>query len=117
MDGFDALRSLEKGKFSAVMLDPPAFIKRRKDIKAGTEAYLRLNTMAMSLLARHGVLATCSCSQHLSLEDLTDIVRRAGLKASRSVRILETGHQGPDHPVHPAIPETAYLKGLLCWVE
>jgi 23S rRNA (cytosine1962-C5)-methyltransferase len=117
MDGFDALKSLERGRFSAIMLDPPAFIKRRKDIKTGLEAYLRLNTLAMSLLGRQGVLATCSCSQHLSLADLTDIVRRAGLKASRSVRILETGHQGPDHPVHPAIPETAYLKGLVCWVE
>jgi 23S rRNA (cytosine1962-C5)-methyltransferase len=116
-DGFDALKSMERGRFSAIMLDPPAFIKRKKDLAAGQEAYLRLNTLALPLLASGGILATCSCSQHLPLQVLTDIVRRAGLKASRSVRILEVGQQGPDHPVHPAMPETSYLKGLICWVE
>jgi 23S rRNA (cytosine1962-C5)-methyltransferase len=116
-DGFEALKILPKGRYSAIALDPPAFIKRKKDLAAGQEAYLRLNTMAMALIAPGGVLATFSCSHHLSLQTLTDIVRRAGLKTSRTVRILETCHQGPDHPIHPAMPETAYLKGLICWVE
>jgi 23S rRNA (cytosine1962-C5)-methyltransferase len=116
-DGFDALKSMKPNRFGAIMLDPPAFIKRKKDLAAGHEAYLRLNTMAVSLISPGGVLSTCSCSQHLSLQDLTDIVRRSGLKAGRTLRILEIGHQGPDHPVHPSMPESAYLKGLICWVE
>ncbi|NDY42142.1 class I SAM-dependent rRNA methyltransferase [Dissulfurirhabdus thermomarina] len=98
--------------FDVVVLDPPAFIKRRRDAAAGRAAYLRLNRAAMELVADGGLLVSASCSHHLARAELVDIVRRAALRAGRRARIVFEGHQGPDHPVHPAIPETAYLKAL-----
>ncbi|MFP4515271.1 MAG: class I SAM-dependent rRNA methyltransferase [Desulfovibrionales bacterium] len=116
-DGFDVLKSMRGERFSVVMLDPPAFIKRKKDVPSGMEAYTRLNTLALNLVQKSGILISCSCSQHLSLDGLMNIVRRSGLKSGRNIRVLEFGHQDRDHPVHPAMPETNYLKAVVCWVE
>jgi 23S rRNA (cytosine1962-C5)-methyltransferase len=117
-DVFDALKSFlhQKETFDLIILDPPAFIKKRKDIEQGIIAYLRLNELALQLLSENGILISCSCSLHLPQEQLTDIIRRASLKTKRKTRILEVGLQGMDHPIHPAIPETAYLKALFCFV-
>ncbi len=98
--------------FDMVILDPPAFIKKRKDAQAGLTAYYRINEMALRLLAANGILISCSCSSHLSREDLLELVSQAGLKAGRRTQLIAQGHQGPDHPIHPAIPETEYLKAL-----
>jgi 23S rRNA (cytosine1962-C5)-methyltransferase len=113
-DAFDALKDLkEKGeKFGVVVLDPPAFVKRRKDLAAGREAYRRLNQLAMQVLERDGVLISCSCSHHMSAEDLLGAVQSAARHLDRDAQVLEQGMQAPDHPVHPAIPETAYLKAF-----
>ncbi|RME34946.1 MAG: class I SAM-dependent rRNA methyltransferase [Gammaproteobacteria bacterium] len=113
-DAFDVLKELRAGgaKFDLVVLDPPAFIKRRKDYKSGLEAYRRLNQMALQVLEDEGILVTASCSWHLQEKDLTDLLRRSALYLNRDLQLLEPGSQGPDHPVHPAIPETRYLK---CW--
>jgi 23S rRNA (cytosine1962-C5)-methyltransferase len=113
-DAFDALRTLaaEGRRFDVVVLDPPAFIKRRKDQKAGEEAYRRVNQLAMEVLRPDGVLVSASCSFHLPREALQDAMLRAARRQGRGLQILEEGHQGPDHPVHPAIPETAYLKAF-----
>ena len=100
----------EKELFDVIILDPPAFIKRRKDLKEGLNAYRRLNQMAVKLLNPGGILISASCSLHLTRENLVDILRTSGFRDDRMLQILEQGHQGPDHPVHPAIPETDYLK-------
>ena len=114
-DAFDVLRALaaDGEKFDVVVLDPPAFIKLKKDHKAGEEAYQRVNALAMDVLKQDGVLVSASCSYHLPAESLQDAMLRAARRQGRSLQILEQGHQGPDHPVHPAIPETAYLKAFV----
>jgi 23S rRNA (cytosine1962-C5)-methyltransferase len=117
-DAFDALESLHAAgeKFDCVIIDPPAFIKRRKDAPKGEAAYKRLNQIAMQLLTRDGLLVTCSCSYHLEADKLLDAVQKAGRHIGRFVQIVATGGQSPDHPVHPAIPETRYLKAYLARV-
>jgi 23S rRNA (cytosine1962-C5)-methyltransferase len=115
-DAFDVLRDLQgQGQtFDVVVVDPPAFIKRRKDIKSGEQGYLRLNRLALQLLVPGGILISCSCSMHLAEARLQSIVHQAASQSGRHLQILERGFQAPDHPVHPAIPETAYLKALFC---
>jgi 23S rRNA (cytosine1962-C5)-methyltransferase len=93
-------------------LDPPAFIKRRKDEREGTRAYERLNRLGLALLEPGGLLITSSCSFHLSRDAFLRTVQSAARRTERELQLLLTGAQGPDHPVHPAIPETAYLKTL-----
>ncbi len=117
-DAFDALQSLrEQGRrFDVVVLDPPAFIKRKKDIPRGQAAYRKLNQLALALLEDEGLLVSCSCSYHLAPEALTEILQAAARHSGCGVQILETGGQSPDHPVHPAVPETRYLKAFFCRV-
>lgn len=113
-DAFDALKQLKASgrKFDVVVLDPPAFIKRKKDLKEGTLAYRRLNEAAMGLLEKDGLLVTASCSFHMDRDKLLRTVQQAGRHADRHLQLLQVGQQGPDHPVHPAILETAYLKAF-----
>jgi 23S rRNA (cytosine1962-C5)-methyltransferase len=113
-DAFDVLKSLREARerFEVVIVDPPAFIKRRKDAKEGTLAYRRLNEMAMQVLERDGILVSCSCSQLLSREVLVQTLLQGARHLDRNLVILEQGRAGPDHPVHPAIPETDYLKAV-----
>jgi 23S rRNA (cytosine1962-C5)-methyltransferase len=99
--------------FDIVCLDPPAFIKRKKDAKQGLEAYMRVNELGLDLVKPGGFLMTCSCSHHLEAEALRNMVTRAAGKKHRFARLLFQGFQGPDHPIHPAMPETAYLKAFL----
>lgn len=111
--GMKALRAAGR-QFDVVVVDPPALIKRRKDHEAGLEHYAALNRAALHLLAADGILVSCSCSHHLAAEDLQRILLRESRQAGRRLRLLEQGGQGPDHPVHPAIPETRYLKAFFC---
>jgi 23S rRNA (cytosine1962-C5)-methyltransferase len=117
-DAFDALKALhEQGeRYDVVILDPPAFIKRKKDIPQGQAAYRKLNQLALNLIDRDGLLVSCSCSWHLSGDDLAAAIQGAARHSGRFVQILETGGQSPDHPVHPAVPETRYLKAFFCRV-
>jgi len=117
-DVFDVLRRLRaaRERFDVVVLDPPAFIKRKKDVKEGTLAYRRLNQMAMQVLARDGILLSCSCSYHLARDSLRALLLAASRHLDRFLMLVEEGHQAPDHPVHPAIPETAYLKAFIARV-
>ncbi len=117
-DAFEALKSLtEQGaRFELVILDPPAFIKRKKDIPQGQAAYRKLNQLALGLLADEGLLVSCSCSYHLAPEELINAIQSAARHSGRFVQVLEAGGQSPDHPLHPAIPETRYLKAFFCRV-
>lgn len=113
-DGFDVLESLhaEGRRFDVVIVDPPAFIKRKKDAPKGEAAYKRLNQLAMQLLERDGFLVSCSCSYHLEADSLVNAIQRAARHLNRFAQIVEVGGQAPDHPIHPAIPETKYLKAF-----
>ncbi len=114
----DVLKQLiqDQERFDVVVLDPPAFIKKRKDQKSGEAAYRHINELGMRLLGRDGLLVSGSCSMHLGKDTLLDIVRAAGRHLDRQVQIIGQGGQGPDHPVHPAIPETDYLKAVFARV-
>lgn len=113
-DAFEVLRALrdDGARFERVILDPPAFIKRRKDEREGTRAYERLNRLGLALLEPGGLLITSSCSFHLSRDAFLRTVQAAARRNDQELQLLLAGAQGPDHPVHPAIPETAYLKTL-----
>jgi 23S rRNA (cytosine1962-C5)-methyltransferase len=118
-DAFEVLKNLHEAgeRFDAVILDPPAFIKRRKDIPHGQAAYRKLNQLAMNLIGRDGLLVSCSCSYHLEEAQLVTAVQTAARHSARFAQVLAFGGQSADHPVHPAIPETRYLKALFCRVS
>jgi 23S rRNA (cytosine1962-C5)-methyltransferase len=111
-DVFEALRELRNRgeKFDVVILDPPAFIRRRKDLASGAEAYRRINGWGLQLLEPGGLMVSASCSSHLTRERHRELLGRVlwGLKAS--ARIVLDGRQDIDHPVHPGLPESEYLK-------
>ncbi len=117
-DAFDALKALQEqgARYDVVILDPPAFAKRKKDVPQAQAAYRKLNQLALPLIDRDGLLVSCSCSYHMGADDLRD--RHPGRGASQQpLRAgAGTGGQSPDHPVHPAIPETRYLKSFFCRV-
>ncbi|HEX3847659.1 MAG TPA: class I SAM-dependent rRNA methyltransferase [Steroidobacteraceae bacterium] len=117
-DAFDALEELVRSgaRYDVVVIDPPAFAKRKKDLPKALAAYKRLNQLAMKALAHDAILVSCSCSHHVSAEDLQDAIGKAARAAERHLQILEVGGQAADHPVHPAIPETRYLKTFFCRV-
>lgn len=115
-DAFDVLEELAKegAKFEVVIIDPPAFAKRKKDVPKALAAYKRLNQLAMGVVADEGILVSCSCSFQVSSEELQDAIAKAVRGSAKHLQILEMGGQSPDHPVHPAIPETRYLKAYFC---
>lgn len=114
-DVVETLRSLrdQKQTFDLIILDPPAFIKRKKDYKAGLNYYSVNNRLAMQLLSPGGILASASCSQPLDLASLSNTMLRASRKLSKDLRIIGDLGQGADHPVNPAMVETRYLKGCI----
>ncbi len=113
-DAFSALKELHAAqeRFDIVVMDPPAFIKRKKDIKNGEQAYRRVNEMAMRLLNNDGILVSGSCSMHLQRDSLLDILRASARHIDREMQLFAECHQGADHPIHPCIPETAYIKAM-----
>jgi 23S rRNA (cytosine1962-C5)-methyltransferase len=118
-DAFDVLEDLAKkrSRFDVVVIDPPAFAKRKKDVPKALGAYKRLNQLAMQVINDDGILVSCSCSYHVSPEELQDAIAKGARAAEKHLQILEAGGQAPDHPVHPAIPETRYLKAYFCRVN
>lgn len=111
--------ALEGERFDIVVVDPPAFVKRKKHFKSGSEGYRRVNELAMRLLNPNGILVSASCSHHMPREALRRQIQQAGRHVDRQVQIFAQGGQGPDHPIHPAIEETEYLKTFFSrvWLE
>ena len=109
---FDVLNALrmEADKFDVIIVDPPAFVKRKKDFKQGSEGYRRINELAMRLLENDGILISASCSHHMTRDNLLTQVQSAARHIDRNLQLFDQAHQAPDHPVHPSIPETEYLK-------
>ncbi len=118
-DVFDFLKQARKQKqrYDIIVLDPPALIKRKKDFKAGFEAYRRLNHLALQVLNQQGILISASCSYHLSRTNLHEILRSSARHIDRHLLFFDTQGQGPDHPIHPALAESDYLKTFFCAVS
>jgi 23S rRNA (cytosine1962-C5)-methyltransferase len=115
-DAFDAMAALAGERFDIVVCDPPAFAPTRKDADAGLRAYGRMARLAAPLVAPGGFLFVASCSYHAPLEAWSAQIALGLHRARREGRIVFTGGAGPDHPVHPHLPETAYLKAQLIQV-
>jgi 23S rRNA (cytosine1962-C5)-methyltransferase len=116
-DATEVMRDLSAGngagkRADCVVLDPPAFVKRKKDLPAGTAAYQRWTELALSCLQPEGYLVNCSCSQHMDRDDFLRLAQKAARRSGRFAQLLFEGGQAADHPVHPAMPETRYLKAL-----
>ena len=118
-DAFDLLRAYDtqQEKFDAIVLDPPAFAKSKRAAEGAARGYKELNLRAFRMLQPGGTLITNSCSHHVSLEDFTAIVASAAADAGRRVQLLETRAAAPDHPEVLTLPETRYLKCLICRVD
>ncbi len=111
-DVFEFLKEeLKKGKtYDFVILDPPAFVKSKTSLKTGMAGYRKINEMALGLLKPGGLLATSSCSYHLSEDTFLEILLRAARSAGKLLRLIEIRSQARDHPVLLSMPETRYLK-------
>jgi 23S rRNA (cytosine1962-C5)-methyltransferase len=117
-DVFDYLEEAHRNQeqFDVVVLDPPAFAKTQNARAQALNAYRRLNLLGMQVLRPGGILLTCSCSGVVSMKDLLDVLAQDARRLQRSVQFLETHKQSIDHPIHSAMPETAYLKAICCRV-
>ena len=105
-------------RFDVVVADPPAFVKSKKDLAAGARGYRKLARLAAALVAPGGILFIASCSHNVGRRTLfAEEVRRGLAEAQRGGRILRAAGAGPDHPVHPFLPETAYLKSLTLMLD
>ncbi|WP_198370959.1 class I SAM-dependent rRNA methyltransferase [Roseomonas rosulenta] len=114
----EAMETLERmvgegRRFGVVITDPPAFAKARRDQPAALRAYGKLARLAATLTERGGILFIASCSHHVAPGEFADAVAWGVHRARREARILHMGGAGPDHPLHPMLPESAYLKGML----
>jgi 23S rRNA (cytosine1962-C5)-methyltransferase len=114
-NAFDLLREFDRigRRFEMIILDPPAFAKSRSALEGALRGYKEINLRAMKILSPGGILVTCSCSSHLSIEMFRDVVRDAAQDTGRSACLVEQRGQAPDHPILMHIPETEYLKYLL----
>src|SRR5262249_33650913 len=112
-DAFDAMSGLAGERFDIVICDPPAFARSRKDAEAGLRAYARMARLAAALRAPGRPPFVASCSHDAPLDTWSAQIAAGLRRARRDGRILFTAGAGPDHPVHPYLPETAYLKTQL----
>jgi len=115
-NAFDLLRDYaDRGeKYDTVVLDPPAFAKTKSTAPKALRGYKELNLRALKMLRLGGKLITCSCSFHISESDFLEMLASAAADAHRPVRIREVRRQSQDHPVLLNVPETHYLKCMIC---
>jgi 23S rRNA (cytosine1962-C5)-methyltransferase len=118
-DAFELLKdySSQGELYDTIVLDPPAFAKTNRAVEKALTGYKEINLRALKMLRPGGVLITNSCSHHVSAEEFSGVVASAAANAGRRVRILESRTQAKDHPIVATIPETAYLKCLICSIE
>jgi 23S rRNA (cytosine1962-C5)-methyltransferase len=118
-EAFEELERLAQAgeRFDIVVADPPAFVKSKKDLNQGARAYRKLARLGASLVAPQGFLFVASCSHNMPVEEFGRQVNRGLIDASREGRILRAAGAAPDHPLHPALPESAYLKSLLLQLD
>lgn len=118
-DAFELLREYESQgeRYDTIVLDPPAFAKSRRAVAGAMRGYKELNLRAIRMLRPGGTLVTCSCSHHVSLAEFTAVVAAAAADVGRRVQLLEVRGAAPDHPVVLTLPETSYLKCLICRVD
>ena len=114
-DVFQFLREAGKAEaqYDLIVLDPPSFTKKKGGLRDAIRGYRDLHVRAFKLLSRDGVLATFSCSHHVSENAFAHMITNALVDARRSARRLRRFEQAPDHPVLPTLPETEYFKGVL----
>jgi 23S rRNA (cytosine1962-C5)-methyltransferase len=117
-DAFELLREYEANgeQYDTIVLDPPAFAKSKRAAEGAMRGYKELNLRAMKMLSAGGTLVTCSCSHHVGLAEFTEVVAAAASDAGRRVQVLEIRGAAPDHPAVLTLPETSYLKCLICRV-
>ena len=111
----DVFRTLEEfaregRSFDIVVCDPPAFVKSKKDLASGLKGYRKLIRLAAERVRPGGFLFAASCSQQVDAGQFAEALRGALRSLRRSARVLHRGGAGPDHPIHPYLPESAYLK-------
>ena len=113
-DAFDVLAALagEGEQFDVVICDPPAFAPSKKALEAGLRAYERVARLAAPLVAEGGYLGLCSCSHAVDLTRFRAASTRGIGRAGRAGQLIHTGAAGPDHPTHPQLAESGYLKAL-----
>ncbi len=118
-NAFDLLRdwSQSGAAYDTIVLDPPAFAKSKRAVEGALRGYKELNLRALKMLRPGGTLITCSCSHHVSLADFQQVVAAAAGDAGRRVRLIERRGAAADHPVILTIPETEYLKCLICRMD
>jgi 23S rRNA (cytosine1962-C5)-methyltransferase len=109
--------ALKGEKFDIVIADPPPFVRTKKDLEAGARAYRKLARLAASVTATNGFLLLASCSHNIPLERFQDECALGIVRTGRRAALIRTAGAGPDHPVHPMLPETAYLKSLVYALE
>ena len=107
-----AALAAEGRRFGLVVCDPPAFAPSKAALEAGLRAYERVARLGAALVEPDGFLVLCSCSHAADLARFREASLRGVAKADRAAQILHVGGAGPDHPVHPALAETSYLKAL-----
>jgi 23S rRNA (cytosine1962-C5)-methyltransferase len=118
-NAFELLREWSDAgmQFDTVVLDPPAFAKTKRAAENAVRGYKEMTLRALKMLRPGGTLVTCSCSHHVSLAEFTQVVAAAAVDAGRRVQLLERRGASPDHPHVLSIPETEYLKCLICRVD
>jgi 23S rRNA (cytosine1962-C5)-methyltransferase len=118
-DAFAALDALvaDKQRFDLVVADPPAFVKSKRELKPGLRGYRKLARACGVLVAEAGFLVIACCSHNVPAEAFADEVHRGLRDAGRGARLLRQAGAGPDHPGHPALPESGYLKCLFCALD
>lgn len=112
---FDFLKDAETAgeRFDTIVLDPPAFAKNRGSVQNAVRGYKEINLRALKMLNKNGILATCTCSHHVTEELFLQTVLEAANDAGKSVQLIEKRAQSSDHPILLGVPETYYLKCLI----
>jgi 23S rRNA (cytosine1962-C5)-methyltransferase len=118
-NAFDLLKDYASSerRYDTIVLDPPAFAKTKRDLDSAMRGYKELNLRALKMLRPGGILVTCSCSYHVSQSDFLEMLAAAALDAHRTLRLMEVRWQSKDHPILLNVPETAYLKCVICHVN